>query len=236
MNAINEQPFFQAYRDTWTHLKADIDQLQNESQSQLLDDIIGYILNDDQAAQNQRTGLLPTVAVLTGVNQPDHLEQFMTLGQNIQKRTTGHVCLLPAQHCSTVKSALENLVYNFIHQVSGREVVGSSRKTLKRSQCTMRQLKNWFNKRHWPKSPTNDNHSSLVVILPDFECYPQSVLQDLLQILSRYCQELPFVLIMGVATSIAALYETLPHHVTCHLQLRIYEAKLAPIRLNEVCL
>lgn len=255
LGAIDEQYFFCVYRETWMQLKAHIDQLQNESQSQLLEDIVQYTINDNEL--NRNSDLLPTIVVLTGVNQPDHLEQFETLGRNIQERTEGSVCLLPAQDCSTVKSAIENLVFNFLHQSvannkknfkdlkSNIAATNNSGKVLKRSQCTMRQLKYWYQK-NWPKSSSassspecdikRNNNQSLVIILPDFECFPSIVLHDFLQILSRYCNELPFVLIIGVATSISALYETLPYHVTCHLHLRIYQAKLAPARLNEVSL
>lgn len=235
-------------------MKSHIDQLQNESESQLLENIVQYTINDTEL--NRNSELLSTVVVLTGVNQPDHLEQFETLGHSILERTEGSVCLLPAQDCCTVKSAIENLVFNFIQGPatsknnfkdgkSKRASTINSEKALKRSQCTMRQLKLWYQE-NWPKkssassSPecdkTGSNSKSLVVILPDFECFPSAVLQDLLQILSRYCNELPFTLIIGVATSISALYETLPHNVTCHLHLRIYQAKLAPARLTEVSL
>uniref|UniRef100_A0A1A9ZR96 Origin recognition complex subunit 3 n=1 Tax=Glossina pallidipes TaxID=7398 RepID=A0A1A9ZR96_GLOPL len=124
----------------------------------------------------------------------------------------------------------------------------SNGKRLRRSQCTVRQLKKWYHD-NWSSSndfeksnegevkkndiKTIENHT-LLVVLPDFECFPPAVLQDLISILSSHCVELSIFLVLGIATSVNAIHGTLPYHVTNKMKLRVFQTQTAPIILNEI--
>ncbi|EZA61918.1 Origin recognition complex subunit [Ooceraea biroi] len=81
---------------------------------------------------------------------------------------------------------------------------------VRKSQCTMRVLKDWFAKHHDPEDP-------LVIILPDFESFSTDVLHDFILVLSSYRSTLKFVLIFGVATTLHVVHRSLTYDVTSKL-------------------
>ncbi|TRY54187.1 hypothetical protein DNTS_030458 [Danionella cerebrum] len=64
----------------------------------------------------------------------------------------------------------------------------------------------------------------VVVIFRDFEAFNPQVLQDFILICSRYIQELPFVLIFGIATSPSAVQQRLPHSVSSLLCIKVFQS------------
>lgn len=63
----------------------------------------------------------------------------------------------------------------------------------------------------------------LVIILQDFESFDHDTLQDFITICSNYQDRIPFVLLMGLATSIDALHQGLPKAVLSRLQTRKFQ-------------
>lgn len=51
---------------------------------------------------------------------------------------------------------------------------------------------------------------------------------------SSYAAELPFVLIFGVATSVATIHSVLPYHVTSKIKLSIFQSEPSVANLNKV--
>lgn len=251
---ITDQPFYSVYAETWQKIQAHIDALQKESSARTLNDLVNYVVKHSKCPEDY-LGLdevVPAAALLTGINQPDHLEQFDNLGQRINEQVSASICLLQSRDCSTVKSAIETMVYNFV-EAPHEDDEDRDHKRLRKSHCTMKQLKQWYCN-NWParsNGETDDTASEtdgssvatslrdngrhmLIVILPDFECFSVPVLQDLILILSSNCAQLPFVLILGIATSIAAIHGALPYHVTSKIKLRVFQTQSAPVGLNEV--
>lgn len=74
---------------------------------------------------NERPPLLPTVALLTGVNQPDHLDVFKILARKIRERIDNNMryVLLQARDCPTMKSAIESLVHAIITSDHNQKVL-----------------------------------------------------------------------------------------------------------------
>lgn len=64
---------------------------------------------------------------------------------------------------------------------------------------------------------------TLVIILQDFESFDYDTLQDFITICSNYQDRIPFVLLMGLATSIDALHQGLPKAVLSRLQTRKFQ-------------
>lgn len=61
----------------------------------------------------------------------------------------------------------------------------SPTKKLRKSQCTMKALKNWYGSRYESpvkKKPSNQTKKPLVIIIPDFESFNCNVLQDFVMI------------------------------------------------------
>ncbi|KAK3821049.1 MAG: origin recognition complex subunit 3 N-terminus-domain-containing protein [Benniella sp.] len=64
---------------------------------------------------------------------------------------------------------------------------------------------------------------TLVVIIQDFESFDQETLQDFIMICHSYQERIPFVFLMGLATSIDALHQGLPKSVLSLLQTKKFQ-------------
>ncbi|XP_075167142.1 origin recognition complex subunit 3 [Haematobia irritans] len=258
---ITDQPFYAVYAETWSMIQGHIEALQKESTSKTLQDLVDFIAKQSKFEESYLglEEIVPAAALLTGINQPDHLKQFDNLSNRINEKLSASICILQSRDCSSIKSAIETMVYNFIESPQDDEE-DRDNKRLRKSQCTMKQLKTWY-RNNWPclkrKSDDDDSGESssetdggsiissvangngeskhmLIVILPDFECFNSLVLQDLILILSSNCADLPFVLVLGIATSIASVHNALPYHVTSKIKLKIFQGQSAPVGLNEI--
>ncbi|ALC42132.1 lat [Drosophila busckii] len=237
---ITTQPFYKAYTECWRQLHTHMSELQMASNARTLEQLIQFITRRGEGADSDQN-VLPTAALLTGINQPDHLKQFETLTERLHREQTARVCVLQSRDCSTLKAAIETMVYNLIDDTleAGAEAEGDAevetdcdreRKRLRRGHCTLKQLNAWYA----DNFAATERQRTLVVILPDFECFKMQVLQDLMLILSAQCDKLPFVLVLGVATAMTAVHSSLPYHITSKINLRVFQTQAAPQALNEL--
>ncbi|XP_016957269.1 origin recognition complex subunit 3 [Drosophila biarmipes] len=233
---VVQQPFYAEYRNAWKQVNDHISDLQRRSYARTLDLLVDFVVG--QGLCTSMDEVLPTAALLTGINQPDHLRQFTALTQRLHAQRAARVCVLQSRDCATLKAAVESLVFGLVEDRAEAEnddeededMAERDRKRLRRSQCTMKQLKAWYSN----NCDSESKRCQLVVILPDFECFGASVLQDLILILSAHCGALPFVLVLGVATAMTAVHGTLPYHVSSKIRLRVFQTQAAPMGLNEV--
>lgn len=227
---VTDQPFYKAYSQTWINFLTDIEILQRESYSKTLKDLVDHIGKAHKSESSSIKNILPAAALLTGINQPDHHEQFETLSQRIKEQLSASVCVIQSRDCSSIKAAVEAMVYGFVEAPYEDEAndddVDRDHKRLRRTQCTMQVLVEWHK--------STQSESTLVVILPDFECFNGKILQDFILILSSYCSKIPIVLVLGVATAVSTLHNTLPYHVTSKIRLKIFQTQAAPVGLNEM--
>lgn len=92
----------------------------------------------------------------------------------------------------------------------------------------MQVLRSWFFEKE------EHDKSCLVVIIPDFELFNQTVLLDLISILTTYRSELPLILILGVATSVSALINLIPYHITSKLKFEVLKTLESTTLLNSI--
>lgn len=167
--------------------------------------------------------LLPTSVILTGINQSDHYGQFDNLSLKIENSLPSHTAILPARHCSNIKSAVQKMVGCFIDNDLNTE-----EQSIRQNQYTMQVLRSWFFEKE------GHQKSCLVVIIPDFELFNQTVLLDLISILTTYRSELPLILILGVATSVSALINLIPYHITSKLKFEVLKTLQSTTLLNSI--
>lgn len=214
---ITQEPYYRVYSQTWNAFQDDIDQLQKGSFTQIIEDLVKHIRDVEKVGN-----ILPAAALLTGINQSDHEDQFQTLSQRINEQIKSSVAIINSRDAANLKSAVETLVSKVIeNDDSEREA-----KRLRKTQLNMEILEAWFEQ--------EDECECLVVILPDFESFNPEVLQDFILILSFYSQRIPIFLVLGVATAVSAIHGALPYHVTSKINLRIFQTQPSPLGLNEI--
>lgn len=167
--------WYRSYDKLWSKIRDQLDRLQSSSYEKILDNLLGFVGGCYQSLEY--SGVLPTAALLTGINQIDHLSQFETLAGNIRNNTFSLVVLVQSRDCPSVKAAIEMIVAGFVEEQ--RVFDDGEGKRLKRNQLNLRVLRAWYHEKHQHL----DRKPNLSIIMPDFEVFSPDVLQDLILIL-----------------------------------------------------
>ena len=144
---------------------------------------------------------LPTCALLTGVNLPDHDDLFSMLSDDLRNQVTPHVASLRASGSTlgtTVGTALtqRNLIQSIVSQLMmGKAEVDDEEDEdddevleVKRSNRVLPVLKAWYENQYpsevnvmaspRKKSMKEFSRPPLIIVLEDFEGFPGSLLKD----------------------------------------------------------
>lgn len=248
IDGIKDQQWYQSFRKLWGKLEAEIQvsrwrfvggisilrqlfqDLLDSNYSQVLADLKGFLEDSDHEMCQD---LFPVAVLLTGINQPDHYEQFEMLSEKIAENDRVRSTILMSRDASSLKSAIEHLVNGFISEEvaedSDGEERGSSRK-LKKSNCIMRALRDWY----FAKRDAQQTDMTLSIIIPDFELFNKDVLRDLILTVSYYRSQIPLVLVFGVATTVHALENALPLQFTSKAKFHVFKSQSSINNLNSI--
>ncbi|KAG0368066.1 Origin recognition complex subunit 3 [Gamsiella multidivaricata] len=180
---------------------------------------------------------LPAGLIFAGINVPDHDLLFQQIARilssptpptnesapavAIKEQSNNHVVILQSKDCVNLKAALKSMIEQFL----GLGIAGAVNPLeggMRLQNHDMIVLERWYRsvcdlREEHEKRPT------LVLIIQDFESFDQDTLQDFITICSNYQDRIPFVFIMGLATSIDALHQGLPKSVLSLLQTRKFQ-------------
>ncbi|KAF9351066.1 Origin recognition complex subunit 3 [Mortierella sp. AD094] len=203
---------------------------------------------------------LPTGLVFAGINVPDHDLLFQQIARSISSPTpptmeptssaisqsdtnakpaqldnsNNYVTILQSKDCINLKAAMKSMIDQFVG-LAIEGAVNPLEAGLKLPAYDMIVLERWY--QSLCDLRENDPHMripTLVVIIQDFESFDQDVLQDLITICSNYLDRIPFVFLMGLATSIDALHQSLPKSVLSLLQTRKFQMQQSSECLTAV--
>lgn len=85
--------------------------INTEIFSSTLEDLVNFVSSTYDQKQNE----IPTAALLTGINMPDHEAQFTALTRKIKENVTPHCVVMKAQDCSNIKLFVENMIHEFLN-------------------------------------------------------------------------------------------------------------------------
>ncbi|ORX50312.1 hypothetical protein BCR36DRAFT_352357 [Piromyces finnis] len=74
----------------------------------------------------------------------------------------------------------------------------------------------------------------LILFIEDFECFDVLLLQDLISIFSGYSEELPIILLIGIATSLETFHQSLPISSLSLLQIEKFKLLQSYECINEI--
>uniref|UniRef100_A0A4W4F608 Origin recognition complex subunit 3 n=1 Tax=Electrophorus electricus TaxID=8005 RepID=A0A4W4F608_ELEEL len=244
---------FSICRSLWEKIKTDTEILQDELNKKILDSLLEFIkkctssfqCRSDEWSCLMRASEIPTAALVLGVNVPDHDMTFQSLSDLLQESVTPFAVSVQAKECSGMPKS--NLMQKLLERLMGVRVTEEEYEEdpslsgvplqQKRVSCSIGALCQWYkavtNKhKHAMKSPgkycslENDvlQCPPIVVIFKDFEAFNPHVLQDFIFICSRYIQELPLLLVFGIATSPCTIQHMLPHSVSSLLCIELFQS------------
>lgn len=277
--------------------------LQSENYSQIVDQVVKFVQNVEISSQKPyynsekqgngnddplireslslfrqsiKSSEIPTAALLTGVNVPDHSYFFNILSTQLRKKlASAHVASIQAKECGT---NVRHLMRAVISQLTGayksskgncgslddgsdsdndeeneENAPRSDIKSRFSKHCSsLASLKTWYDNqypnivKYDPDCNSNKNESKaieenvgqrppLVIIFEDFESFTPKVLQDFIRNLSLLSHNafgyntekghLQFVLVFGIATTVNAIHQTLPHTVTSQLAIEKFASQ-----------
>ena len=273
--------------------------LQSENYSQIVDQVVKFVQKVDISSQKHyynsekpgngnddplfeeslslfrqsiKSSEIPTAALLTGVNVPDHSYFFNILSTQLRKKLSSpHVASIQAKECGT---NLRHLMRAVISQLIGMQKSSKGNcgslddgsdtdndeeneekapKSRFNKHCSsLASLKTWYDNQY-PNivkydSECNGNKNKseaikekvgqrppLIIIFEDFESFTPKVLQDFIRNLSLLSHNafgyntekghLQFVLVFGIATTVNAIHQTLPHTVTSQLAIEKFASQ-----------
>nr|CAI5833367.1 unnamed protein product [Callosobruchus analis] len=206
--------------------------------SSVLSQLVAFVGN----CHNSTGEEIPTAALLTGINMPDHAAQFAALINQLKQTETPHVVCLQSQECTHIKNMMENMISKFINADSLIEDEDEDdHRTIKKNQLNLPVLQCWYNNLYSEKnlsSPikqqTKAKPNVLVVIIPDFESFATTVLEKFILIVSSYIKVLPFVFIFGVATSLNTLHTSLSYQIMSKINIRVFKSQPSIDYLDNV--
>lgn len=245
---FSEYLWYQSYNSLWKYIEGKLYLMNSEIFSSTLRDLVNFV----QSTYDQIQSEIPTAALLTGINMPDHDAQFSALTREIREFVTPHCVVQNAQDCSSIKLFIENMINGFLNDEDAtiedmyEDHEEEECNYIRKSCCTFAVLQAWYENLYLNNSILNysdensfikrgaPNCKPLVVIIPDIENFNENVIQDFISIVHSYINIIPFVLIFGVATSLNVLHRTLPYHVSSKISIKVFSSQPSTAYLNNI--
>ncbi|XP_033741801.1 origin recognition complex subunit 3-like [Pecten maximus] len=234
----------ETYQSLWENVDTEIQILQSNLNTKIFDDLLKFTktchtdFTLSSQTGNPRTKEVPTAALVTGVNTPDHGVMFATLVNLLQERVSPLVAILQSKDCNNVKNTLSKLLGQILKNpqlfIEDEESPEVSQKNLPISLAT---LADWYDDKY------SLNHSSpkkrkstggggvdsqplppVIMVFEDLESFQPRVLQEFITICSNYLGQLPIVFVFGIATSVSAVHRLLPNSVSSTLCMEKFQA------------
>jgi len=225
---------YSCFKECWTTMSERIEGIQVATNQKVFDDLVLFIKSSYTSKDSNLVGrAIPTAALLTGVNMPDHDLIFQQITSNIEKDVSPHIALLHSKDCSSLKLLLREVLTQLMStEDQDEEVLDKSCIEVlgKLKHYTLGALKAWFMK----NSEGDAEKSPVVIIFEDFEGFQKTLLQDFILICSEYIKDLPIVLVFSLATTLSAVHNVLPQAVSTRLHIEVFHAEPSLQCLHEI--
>ncbi|KAJ6648365.1 Origin recognition complex subunit 3 [Pseudolycoriella hygida] len=223
---VNEsQPWYRQYEEVKRLIDSEVEIIQSATCKKIKENLKQFVESSrDRWCLND----LPTAVILTGINQGDHYQFFNSLNNEISENA--FVAVIQGRNCSNLKSAINTIICGLTASYVSQndEELSTDDVSIRRSESNIQVLKSWY------LETFGSNGPSLVVVISDFELFREDVLTELIQLLVTINDDLPMVLVLGVATDISILERTLPYYVMNKLQLCKFQSSPSKQSLEKI--
>ncbi|KAM3930599.1 origin recognition complex subunit 3 [Leptodactylus fuscus] len=243
-NSEDGRTRFESCQSLWLHMKSQTEQLQEELNKKLFDNLICFLKKSHSDFWNKKndwncrvkSSEIPTAALLLGVNVTDHELTFNSLSDVLNEHVSPYVVLLQAKECPGIKQLLQKLLSQLMGCAADLDLDEEDDHasiSQRKMNCSMASLSGWYEKvtkktsspkKKRPASSENWQAPPIIVVFKDLESFTSSVLQEFIVISSRYCKELPLVLVFGIATSPMIIHRLLSHSVSSLLCIELFQS------------
>jgi origin recognition complex subunit 3 len=215
------------YNRLWADQELRTKAILDSFNQKTLDDVSAFV---QSASPEAYDGKLPTALVLTGPNIAAHGPLFAQFGRRIRDLDhAGPVVVLTSKDAANLKGTLKKLIKDATQQDEGmddeEEEVIVGRKGAKLLNYDLQILQNWCALHKGQK---------VVIAVQDTEAFDSGILADLVELFSSYQDRIPFVLLLGIATSLDVFHEKLPKAAIRKMQGEKFDVERADECLAQV--
>ncbi|XP_013392318.1 origin recognition complex subunit 3-like [Lingula anatina] len=246
---------FDICQTLWEDISTDVQILQSDLNTKIFDDLLSFSksahFNFKLCKEGDGTSRpiqeVPTAALITGVNMPDHDLMFSNLVSLLQERVTPYVALLRSKDCGTMKNIMAKMMGLILGTKDLFEEDAEEQLNVKRVPPTLSVLASWYASKTTCPSPSKKKRMSggearnsgvlfppIVIVMEDLEGFPAHVVQDFVIACSNHLAELPIVLVLGIATAVTAVHRILPSTVSALLCIEKFQAPPSTEYLTQV--
>ncbi|PWW78804.1 hypothetical protein C7212DRAFT_273164 [Tuber magnatum] len=213
---------YRTYCKLWGTQEKSTKAILDSFNSKTLDDVSAFVRD---VAPEKFEGKIPTALVLAGPNIASHELLFEQLAQRIRNQDrTGPVVVLTSKDATNLKTALRKLIRDATQQDEGvdDEEEDIVRKSTKLLNYDLQILQTWCESHGGQK---------VTIAVQDSEAFDSNVLSDLITLFGSYLDRIPFVLLVGIATSVEIFHDKLPKST-----IRLMRGNKFDVERAEECL
>lgn len=206
------------YEQITKNIETSLLSIHKDIQTNLFDELLSFV---EKTHDRNR---ISTALLLLGVNVSDHSLFFKQLSNHLTL-VTSMVAVVSSKSCTSIKSMIQNIIIQLIDSQS--EIIGESSRGsdvdsddedtdvyLKRTQYDFLNFQDYYH--------DSSCKSKLIIILQDYESFPNTILNEFLLILHEYIVSLPFVLICGISTSPSIIHSSLNYDVISTMKIHTF--------------
>ncbi|KAJ2111207.1 Origin recognition complex subunit 3, partial [Coemansia sp. RSA 921] len=167
-----------------------------------VDSSYGEIERREQGQVARPFAEVSAAVTFAGINTGDHGKLFQSLQDQLLERGH-HVALLESQYCNTLPNLQRSLLEQMFNSIYADTDAGPSAfGGTKTVTYDLGLLQLW-----WANAACSGKKA--VVVLQDFEGFAPTVVDDFIRIVGGYCDAVPIVLVLGLATSYECVHQSL---------------------------
>ncbi|KAJ1925153.1 Origin recognition complex subunit 3 [Tieghemiomyces parasiticus] len=185
---------------------------------------------------------LPALSLYAGVNIQDHDALYAQVTDRLATEHRTLAVRLHSRDCSSIKVAMTRVIRDTLRAgeglTGGTDDLAEHQRLAKRDgfhappAYDVRYLVAWY--RHLMAAHADDLVPGLTIIFQDFEGFPKSVLEAMIQVFSEHQEALPVTFVFGIATSADMVRQALSKRVTGLLQVESLNLQLAAESVNAL--
>ncbi|KAF2634953.1 origin recognition complex subunit [Massarina eburnea CBS 473.64] len=184
------------YRKIWAQQEQRIQATLEEADSKTQEKIVNFV-SASAPVENAPQTSIPTGLVVAGPSIASHGPFFARLGRSIRDETNSAYVVLTSAESPNLKTLLKNLIKRVTSRIEEDDdddirPTASSRHGPKVLDFDLSHVQEWQKK---------NRTRSIVVALQDSEAFDTRILIELVDLFHCWLDRLPFVLLVGIATS-----------------------------------
>ncbi|ODQ65721.1 hypothetical protein NADFUDRAFT_51006 [Nadsonia fulvescens var. elongata DSM 6958] len=202
------------YQEAWQTQQTKINELLYNTNLKVLDQIADFV-NESWVADSEIR--IPSAIIFPGSNISNHLRLFSQINRRLEQEKHIYLITLASRDCSNLKAVLRNIVSAILDDERNHIFEGAVPSFIKRQLKHNRTFRydfdilvDWCINQVKLGRVNSITDLRIVISVQDSDSFDISILSQLIEMVHSYLDQVPFKLILSVATSLEIFQEKLP--------------------------